>query len=552
MVTTSPDQYPAVIDSEPEFPLGERPLHEYLRHYASTTPDEVAINYYGTEITYGELDEAIDTFAGVLSERGYGPGDTLLLFLQNCPQFYIGYHAAHRLGMRVSPCSPAAKTHRLEYQLNDGNVETILAMDAYADVLEEVRDETPVEDVVYTRLERYLPDEPTPPIHEEMTEAVDAPRRPTDEHTVYFGDVLEETPPAESFPETEMDDVILLQYTSGTTGLPKGCQHTYETICYKAASNATVCGFDGSSRLLEVMPIFHVAGKLFAVDTPLLHGGTVVLLTRYSPEAVMAAVDVHEPTDAWLTTPMVRGLLDHDDRAQYDLTSFERNPITSFGQALTADLCDRWESVTGANAFEAAYGLSETHTMDTFTRGLGIVEEGFVGRPAHGVDIVVRDWETHEPLPPGEKGEISVSSPSVMKGYWNKPDETEATLYDGYVLTGDVGKLTEEGYLYFLGRRKNMIKSSGYSVSPAEVEMVLKDHDGIDNAAVVGRDHETRGEEVVAFVTLEGDSLTAEEIVEWGKDELAPYKRPRDVVIMDALPVTDVGKLDRQALEERV
>lgn len=552
MVTTDPADYPAGIDPEPKFPQGEKPLHEYLRTHAAEHPDRTALTFYGTHISYAELDEAIDTFATYLTEQGYGKGDAILLFLQNSPQYYIGYHAAHRLGMMVSPCSPMSKEHRLEYQLNDADVEVVLALDDYASVIDNVRDETSLSDVVYTRYETYLPASPVPDVHEEMEAAMATDRQETGNGVAYLGEVLEATDPDPPSPTLSMDDTVLLQYTSGTTGLPKGCEHTYQTILYKAASTATVYDFDESTSHLAVMPVFHVAGKLNAVDTPLIDGGTVVLLTRYSAEALMGAVDAYEPTTLWFTSPMVREVLDHPDRDEYDLTSFEVTPATSFGESITEELCDRWSEVTGAEMFEAAYGLSETHTMDTFTRGLGNVEEGFVGRPSHGVDIVVRDWDTQEELPRGEQGEISVSSPSVMKGYWNKPEKHAETMHNGYVLTGDIGRMTEEGSLYFLGRRKNMIKSSGYSVAPAEVEKILETHENVANAAVVGREHESRGEEVVAFVVPEEGTLDPDELVEWGADTMAAYKRPREVRVVEALPLTDVGKLDRQQLEEEV
>ncbi|WP_254538396.1 AMP-binding protein [Halomarina litorea] len=552
MVTTAPNQYPAAIEPEPRSPLGEQPLHQYLSQWANETPENSVINYYGNEISYRELDDAVDRFAQFLTSRGYGRGDTLLLFLQNSPQYYIGYYAAHRLGLRASPCSPMAKGHRVSYQLDDGDVDVVLAQDTYSDVVESVRGESSLEDVVYTRLETYLPDDPTPDLHDDMTDAIETDRQPTGDSTRYLSSVLDETNRIEQTPETAMDDVALLQYTSGTTGMPKGCKHTHRTILYKAASNATAMGYNDATRFLEVMPIFHVAGKLFGVDTPMVSGGTTVLLTRYSPDALLEAIDAHRPTMSWLTTPMVRSVLGESDVEQYALTSLERTPTTSFGQALTEELCQKWHEVTEGEMFEAAYGLSETHTMDTFTRGLGVVEEGFVGRPSHGVDIVVRDWDTHDEVPLGETGEISVKSPSVMKGYLNKPEETRESFYDDYVLTGDVGRMTEEGFLYFLGRRKNMIKTSGYSVSPAEVEQILKEHDAIDNAAVVGRTHDAKGEEVVSFVTSPDETLSSDAIVDWAKDAMAAYKRPRAVFVVEELPTTDVGKLDRQRLEEMV
>lgn len=550
MVTTDPDEYPDAIDPEPKFPQGKQPLHEYLRTHAQEHPDRTALNFYGTRVTYAELDEAVDTFATFLADRGYGKGDAILLFLQNCPQYYIGYHAAHRLGMMVSPCSPMSKEHRVEYQLNDADVEVALALDDYAPILQNVEDETSLTDVVYTRYESFLPESPVPALHEEMEAAIEAEPQEPGNGVVYLQTVLEETEPDPPSPDLSMDDTILLQYTSGTTGLPKGCEHTYWTILHKAASTATVYNFSSDTRHLAVMPIFHVAGKLNTVDCPLIDGGSVVLLTRYSAEALMTSVDGYEPTTLWFTSPMLREILNHPDRDEYDLTSFEVTPATSFGEAITEELCERWTEVTGAEIFEAAYGLSETHTMDTFTRGLGIVEEGFVGRPSHGVDIVVRDWDTHEELPRGEQGEISVKSPSVMKGYWNKPEKQDETMYGDYVLTGDIGEMTEEGFLYFLGRRKNMIKSSGYSVAPAEVEQILETHENVSNAAVVGREHESRGEEVVAFVVPEDGDLDGDEIVGWAAGEMAAYKRPREVRVMDDLPLTDVGKLDREQLKD--
>lgn len=548
MVSTAPEQFPEEIPSQPAFPHGNQPLHQYLAEHADRRPESTMLNYYGRELTYDELNTAVDQFATHLADLGYKKGDTLLLLLQNCPQYYIGYHAAHRLGMRVSPCSPMAKQRRIRYQVDDAEVSVALAHDTFSETLDAVREDTALEDAIYVRYESYLPSDPVPNIHEDMTAAIE-----TDciESAVYLDDVLAETPPDPPTVDHELDDVVLLQYTSGTTGMPKGCCHTYLTILFKAASTAAVSDFDRDGRQLAVMPVFHVAGKLNAVDAPLIHGGSVILLTRYEPKALLEAIDAHRPTSGWVTTPMARSLLDHPNRDEYDLTSFELVPATSFGQTLTDELCEQWEEVTGANMFESAYGLSETHTMDTFTRGLGRVEEGFVGLPSHEVDIVIRDWETHEEVPRGEKGEISVKSPSVMVGYNGKLEQTAEAMHDEYVLTGDVGKMTDDGQLYFLGRRKHLIKTSGYSVSPAEVEIILKDHSDIDNAAVVGRPHETKGEEVIAMIAS-SDNLSAEEVTAWAADELAPYKQPAEVHVQDSLPTTDVGKLDRQAVESEV
>jgi long-chain acyl-CoA synthetase len=552
MVTTAPAEFPDGVPSEPDFPLGKQPLHEYVAHYAAERPDSVAIDYYGARLTYGELGDAIDRFATELAERGYGRGDTLLLLLQNCPQYVIAYYAAQKLGMRVSPCSPMAKEHRVSYQLSDGGARIVVAGDTHAPLLEAVREESPLEEIVYTRLETFLPDKPVPAIHEDMADAIEMPRQPESDDVRYLESILEETPAEPPAVEVAMDDICLLQYTSGTTGLPKGCMHSYANVLFAAATSSALTDRDEHTRHLAVMPVFHVAGKLNAVDSPMIQGGTTVLLTRYEPEAYVDALAAHEPTDGWITTPMVRELLPLLEAEERSIDSLESMPVTSFGQALTEDLCERWGAVTDSAMYEASYGLTETHTRDTFTQGLGVIEEGFVGKPVYETDIVIRDWESHEEVPRGETGEISVKSPSLFEGYLGKPEETEAAFHNGYVLTGDIGRMTDDGALYFLGRRTYMIKSSGYSIAPAEVEEVLKTHPDVANAAVAGSDHETKGSEVVAAVTTAttaDDSFARDEFLEWATDRLAPYKRPRDVVVLEGLPVTDMGKLDRERLE---
>lgn len=579
MVTTDQSEFPAGVPSEPSLPLGRQPLHEYVAHYAEETPERVAITYYGTDLTYGDLESAISSFATWLDEQGYERGDTLLLCLQNCPQYVIAYYGAQRLGMRVSPCSPMAKEHRLSYQLEDGDARIAVAGDTHASLFESVRSETPLEQVVYTRFETFLPDEPVPEIHPEMADAIAMDRQPPADGVCYLESVLEETPADPPTVDVAMDDICLLQYTAGTTGLPKGCMHSYENVLFAAATSSALTDRDSGTRHLAVMPVFHVAGKLNAVDSPMIQGGTSILLTRYEAEAYLEALEAHDPDNGWITTPMVRELLEHlergrEERASGDergtdgdergsdgderetdgdereIDSLESMPVTSFGQALTDDLCERWADATGAEMYEAAYGLTETHTRDTFTNELGVVEEGFVGKPVYETDIVIRDWETHEELPQGETGEITVKTPSQFEGYLNKPEETEAAMHEGYVLTGDIGRFTEDGHLYFLGRRTYMIKSSGYSIAPAEVEEVLKTHPGIENAAVGGRDHETKGSEVVAGVIVSDVSLSADAILEWAEDHLAAYKRPRDVVVLEELPVTNLGKLDREGLAD--
>lgn len=195
MVRTEPEEFPEGIDPKPRYPRGEQPLHQYLADQAAETPDRTAINYYGTELSYGKLDDAVDRFATYLHELECRKGDTLLLFLQNCPQYYVGYHAAHRLGMKVSPCSPMSKEHRVEYQLTDGDARVALAHDTFADVLENVKPDTDLTHIVYARFDEYLPEEPIPGIHEDMEAAIAADRLDTGDDEAYFEDIIAGTEP---------------------------------------------------------------------------------------------------------------------------------------------------------------------------------------------------------------------------------------------------------------------------------------------------------------------------------------------------------------------
>ncbi|UHQ96312.1 AMP-binding protein [Natrinema halophilum] len=542
--------FPDGIPDEPDYPLGKVPVHQYLRHHARNQPDSVAINYYGREISYREWDRFSDRLATHLAAQGYSAGDVLLLYLPNCPQLYIGYYAAYKLGMIAVPCDPLSKTYRLKYQIEDTGANVILAHDSLSDVVESVVDEVSIRDVIYTRYETFLPDEPAVDIHESMSAATQQDRKPTDEQNRYLASVFQTTQPDPPEVDVSMDDTATLVYTGGTTGLPKGCEHTHETMLIESVNIATVWEFNVDDRHLATLPIYHIGGKCLSLDAVVIHGGTVILMTRYDPETMMALTEEYRPTRNYMTTSIVNDILDHPDRNEYDLTSFKYSAAVSFSEKLTEQISDEWTELTGSRVLEGGYGFTEAHNGVTFTNRMDIVEEGFVGLPHYGGEIVIRDPETGEELPRGEEGEIMYRGPSLLKGYWNNPEATADALEDGWFLTGDIGYLDDDGYLYYLGRQKNLIKYSGYQVVPEEVELVLQDNEHVENSAVAGKTHPEKGEEPVAFVELSDESVTEEEIIEWAKERLAPYKRPRTIAFVDAVPTTEIGKTDRTAIDE--
>ncbi|WP_323173339.1 AMP-binding protein [Natrialba sp. PRR66] len=540
------------------FPAGRRPVHEYVRIHARNRPEESAVTFYGRTLSWRELNLLTDAFAESMRARGYGQGDVCGVYLQNSPQFLITYYGAHRAGMTVTPINPQFKAPAVARQLDDSGTDVLVTHTDSIDVARESIADVHVSDIVVTAYGEFIGS-----VDESVLPSVVADESSV--NTAVGDEMIFEKLLAEDhsvdLPDVALDETALLQYTGGTTGLPKGCIHTHWNLLFKATTTAQVRGYESPDVLLGTMPLFHVAGKQRYCDALAVTGCHAVLLARYDPEAVMAAIDEHEVTSTWLAVPSIQEIIGRSDVGQYDLTSLsDRREFTncsSFGTTLTRELSDAWRELTGAYVQESGYGLTETHTTDTHTYGNSRTEPGFVGQPCYGVEIEIRDFETNEPLPAGDSGEIVLRSPSVMEGYLNRPDATDDVLQsDGFLHTGDVGRLTDDGYLYFLGRRKDTLKVSGHTVSPREVEVVLSEHDAIDDVIVVGAPHERRGSVLEAHVIPTDAAAVGERlqnvIFEFAERNLAEYKVPKEVVRCDSFPRTDVGKVDRVAYREEL
>jgi long-chain acyl-CoA synthetase len=528
-----------------------KPLHEYLRHHASVTPEKEAIIYYGTRITYKELDQLSDRFASYLVKNGVGKGDKVALFLQNCPQYLICSLGTQKIGAIVGPCSPMFKEWELEYEVNDLGAKVIVALDHLYPIVENIRANTKLEQVVLTNYSDFLPEEPKPEFPEEII------AKRVIANTSDLKEILEEE--FLGLPEVALDvekDVSLIVYTSGSTGLPKGAMLTYRNAQFKTDCVARTYEYTPDDVHLCVMPVFHIAGQLFSANTCIYSGGTLVLLTRYTPEAVMDAIERYRVTSAYTVVPMNVEIMKHPRAKEVDFSSLKLNPCTSFGIPLSQEISDSWGELTNSKLFEISYGLSETHTGDSLMPLHGI-KIGTHGKPSFSVEIKIVSLENPDVvLPAGEAGEILVKSPGVFKGYLNKREATNETLKNGWVHTGDIGMFDENGYLYFQGRKKEMIKCSGYSVFPEDVEQMLNRHPAVSSAAVIGVPDPVRGETVKAFIVLKDEyesSISAEEIIAWSREKMANYKYPRYVEFRKSLPATGTGKVLRRVLadEER-
>jgi len=527
----------------------QQPLHEYLRQHARERADKPACLWYGHALSYAELDAASDAFAARLQALGVKKGEPVVLFLNNCPQYLVAHFGIQKIGAIVCPSGPLNKEHELAYQLDDLQARVIVAASSLLPVVDKVRAQSKLAHVFVVHYADLLPAAPALDLPAELAAA----QRETREVPAGCEDFLAvaasgERPAAVAL---SLDDVALMTYTSGTTGLPKGAMLSYGNALFKTRAAADCNGVTDSDVLLSIAPLYHIAGMLMGVNVPVLTGATSVLLHRFDPRATLQAIDRHAVSWWYSIAPMNVACMQVPDIASFDLSSLRMNPVTSFGIAFTEPLAQQWRGLAArCSSFEAAYGLSETHTCDTYTPHHA-PRWGTQGIAVPGVTIRIVDSETGEDKAEGEVGEIVLRSAGSFKGYWNKPEATAATLRDGWVHTGDMGKLDADGYLSFIGRFKEMIKVSGYSVFPEEVETILIKHPAVAQAAVIAQPDAEKGEVVKAFIVRKpGAELDADTLIAWARDSMASYKAPRAVRFIDALPTTGAGKVLRRLLKD--
>ena len=546
------DHWPKGIPQAPVYPLGEMLLTDYLRAWAGRNPDKASLIYYGREVTFGELDRLSDAFAAWLHERGVRKGDAVAVFLPNCPQFLIAFFGILKIGAIHVPVNPLFKAHELIYELNDTAAKIILSLDSLFPLVAEVKDKTRVETILVTSMGEMLPARPTIPLPAGLDAAPLACPGAID-----FLPALAATKAPAPKVDVHLDDVAALNYTGGTTGMPKGCVHTQRDMVYTAATTCSI-GIDlkPSDVGINFYPVFWIAGEDMGIIFPVFSGATYVMLARWDPVAFMTAVQAYKVTVASLLVDNAVEVMEHPRVGEFNLRSLDQVRCSSFVKKLGIAYRNSWRALTGATMIEAAWGMTETHTCDTFTTGLQDDDADlksqpiFVGLPVPGTEFKICDFETGVLKPLDQEGELCVRSPSNLKSYWNKPEATAESLRDGWLHTGDIGLIDSEGFIHFLGRRKEMLKVKGMSVFPAEIEAMLGQHPAIVGSGVIGREDAERGQVPVAFVLVHEAmraSTKAADIAAWCRENMAVYKAP-EIRIVDALPMTATGKVKKEEL----
>jgi long-chain acyl-CoA synthetase len=540
-------QYEAGIPPTLSYP--DVPLHRFLTDAARRFPDRTALEFYGRRIPYRELDELTDRFAQALIRLGVRKGDRVAILLPNCPQEVIGYFGILKAGACAVAINPLYVGAEIAHQVTDSGAETIVALDQFYPRIKEVMDRTPLKRIILTNVRDYLPwlKRLLYPIKaRRQGQWVEVERVPP----VYDFPALLKAAPAGPPPgDVSPDDIALLQYTGGTTGVPKGAMLTHRNL----AANVIQCRWwlnglrEGEEVFLGVLPFFHIYGMTTCQNLSIFLGGTTVLLPRFQADEVLKALAVHRVTAFPGIPAMYMAITNHRKVAEYDLTSV-RYCISGAGP-LFAEVQDRFEKLTGGRLIEG-YGLTEASPVTHCNPVVGQRRSRCIGLPVPDTDARVVDYETgRRVLQVGEEGELQVKGPQVMRGYWNQRSETEAVLKDGWLSTGDLVRMDEEGFFYILDRKKDMIKSGGMNVYPREVDECLCRHPKVKEACVVGIPQELRGEKIKAFIVLkDGEQATAAEILEHCRCHLAQFKVPKQVEFRKELPKTLVGKVLRRVL----
>lgn len=513
---------------------------------ADRFPDRVATIFRGRRLRYGELRRQVLAFAAGLREKGVRPGERVALMLPNLPQYVVAFFGALEAGAIVVPTNPLYTPHELEHQLNDSGATAIITLDQLFDTVQRALMRTRIRLVVAADIGNALPRRLRPLyVLKRQRQGIHPVRRAG--IVCRFADLLASVPARRS--AGDPDALAVLQYTGGTTGLSKGAMLTHRNLVANALQARDWHARESGEevRILCVAPFFHVYGLTIGMNLAVSLGGAMVLAPRFSPTEVAHLARKYRPQLFPGVPTMYTALAAVPGISDEQLGSLE--VCISGAAALPAEVHRRFGEITRARLVEG-YGLTEASPV-THCNPLRNPRPGTIGVPFPDTDAKITDPETWEDLPTGVIGELTVRGPQVMQGYWNVPDETASVLRDGWLHTGDMATMDEDGFFRIVERKKDVIVASGYNVYPREVEDVLFSHPKVHEVAVIGVPDPYRGETVKAVIVLrEGESATAEEIVEYCRGELAAFKVPKIVEFREELPKSLIGKVLRRRLRE--
>ena len=540
-----PKGYPADLD------IPNIAAIDMFENSVSRVPQFPAVYYFDTTLTYSELNSLANSMAAGLSDLGVKKGDRVIIQLQNIPQFLITLYGCWKLGAIPVPLNPMYKERELEFYYKDSGAQVFTTMEACFPEVKKLMDKTSLKCVITTSELDFLPPEyPATGVFKNSKKEKIA-------ETIDMVDFLSKYEGARFYrAEVTPQDIAYCVYTSGTTGPPKGAVSTHGNVVAAAYIVRTVAKLGKDDVILALAPFIHVTGTSWHLAASSLVGIPIISISRFEPGEVLRLIEKWRPTQTVAPQTAFISLSDHPDLKKRDISSLKK--IWSGGSPVAEGFVERFEKATGIYIHNA-YGLTESTSPNTVcplelrspvdqdSKALS------AGLPVPSCAVKVVDAETGVDLPTGQVGEIAIKGPMIIPGYWEKPEETANAIRDGWLYTGDIGKMDENGWFYIVDRKKDLIIASGYNIWPREVEDTLYLHPAVKEACVVGIPDPYRGETVKAFVVLNEEykgKVTPEELVEFCRGKMAAYKYPRIVEIIPEIPKTASGKLLRRLLRE--
>jgi long-chain acyl-CoA synthetase len=513
----------------------------------SACPDKPALNFYGTEMTFEQLRHLVLRMANALGAIGVGKGERVGIHLPNCPQFLIACYASLSLGAIVVNLNPLYTAHEIKQIVKTTEMGTIITFDMVLPIVRQALQEVDILRVVVTKITDYI-----------KGLGVSTPTSLELEGGWHHFSTLIENCTNTKMPRIPIspDDPALIQFTGGTTGTPKGAVLTHSNIM----AGTLQCAIWGSYSMsltpiekrfvLSVLPYFHVYGHIVAMNWALFNCATQILVPRFEIDELMNIIAGYEKINFFPAVPtMIAAIVNHPRAAEINLSK-KLGLLNSGGAPMPVELIERCEDM--GIYFGEGYGLSESTALGISNPIMGLKKAGSIGIPFPDNEVRLVDIEEGKAdVAPGEPGEIIMKGPLIMQGYWNDPEETAHQLRDGWLYTGDIARMDEDGYFFIVDRKKDMIIAGGYNIYPREIDEVLYQHPKVMDAVAIGIPDEYRGETVKAFVVLKpGETATEKEIIEFCKTKLAVYKVPKSVEFRESLPKSAVGKILRKALRD--
>jgi len=533
------------------------PMHYFLEEAAAKYPDN-PVTIFGngskldTKLTFRQLNDDVNRLANALTQMGVKKGDRVALYLPNCPQYVIGYYATLKLGAIVAPNNPLYVPRELEFQVNDSGAETIICLSRFYPNVQKIRANTKLKNVIVANIKEYF----SPILKLLFTLALEKKeghRVTLDPGDHWFTQVLASGPATKPNVGVRPEDTAVLLYTGGTTGVPKAAEITHKNLVANTVQCKAWIGQvqEGKEVILTALPLYHSYAMTTCLNFSVYIGSAMVLIPNPRDlESVLKAIDLHKPTMFPGVPTMYTAINNYPELHKYNVKSIRA--CMSGASGLPVEVQKKFHDLTGANLVEG-YGLSEATPVTHCNPIFGENRIGTIGLPWPDTIAKIMDIENGtKEMPVGEAGELVVQGPQVMKGYWNRPDETAKILRGGWLYTGDIAKMDKDGYFQIVDRKKDMIIVGGFNVYPRDVEEVLYQHPKVLEAVVAGIPDPKSGERVKAYVVLKpGQTATAEELMDYCRQNLTGYKRPHEIEFRDSLPKTTVGKfLRRQLVEE--